>query len=158
MIDNKGGLIMAKNKDFFKIVPRAMQIMIKMEQYIKEESTIDPLLYELIKTRASQINGCAYCLDMHTKDALKIGETSQRLFLLSAWRETSLFTDKEKAALELTEQVTQISQVIIDEDLHDLVLKHFTEKEFADLIIIINQINAWNRINITMLNDIDHSY
>jgi|LSQX01.3.fsa_nt_gb AhpD family alkylhydroperoxidase len=158
MIDNKGGLIMAKNKDFFKIVPKAMQIMIKMEQYIKEESTIDPLLYELIKTRASQINGCAYCLDMHTKDALKIGETSQRLFLLSAWRETSLFTDKEKAALELTEQVTQISQVIIDEDLHDLVLKHFTEKEFADLIIIINQINAWNRINITMLNDIDHSY
>ncbi|NLN51041.1 MAG: carboxymuconolactone decarboxylase family protein [Acholeplasmataceae bacterium] len=149
---------MAKNKDFFKIVPKAMQIMIKMEQYIKEESTIDPLLYELIKTRASQINGCAYCLDMHTKDALKIGETSQRLFLLSAWRETSLFTDKEKAALELTEQVTQISQVIIDEDLHDLVLKHFTEKEFADLIIIINQINAWNRINITMLNDIDHSY
>lgn len=149
---------MAKNVDFFKVVPKAMTIYLQIEQYIKKDTTIDPILFELIKTRVSQINGCAYCLNMHTIDALKLGETAQRLFVLSAWRETNLFTNKEKVALELTEQLTYAATNHIEEGLYEFVLTEFTQKEFADLVIIINQINAWNRINISTHNDIDKNY
>ncbi len=144
--------------DFFALNKEAMHIMLEMEKYLKEKSTLDPILYELIKTRVSQINGCAFCLNMHTKDALKLGESSQRLFLLNAWRDTSLFTDKEKIALELAERVTEISLNEIEESLVEEALEHFTEKEFTDLILAINQINSWNRINITIHSEIDHSY
>lgn len=149
---------MSKRVNFFKIVPKAMKIMLEVEKYIKEDTTIEPILFELIKTRVSQINGCAYCLNMHTIDAVKLGESPRRLYLLNAWRETNIFTDKEKAALELTEQLTYVSTVEVEEDIYEQTLKHFTEKEFADLVIIINQINAWNRINISTHNDVDLNY
>ncbi len=149
---------MPKRVNFFQIVPKAMNIYLQIEKYIKEDTTIDPILFELIKTRVSQINGCAYCLNMHTVDALKMGETAQRLFLLSAWQETDLFTNKEKVALELTEQLTYVATGHVDEELYEYVLTEFSEKEFADLVIIINQINAWNRINISTHNDIDKNY
>ena len=92
---------------------------------------------------------------MHTKDALKIGETNQRIFLLNAWDETRLFTDKEKAALELTEKLTLVATNRVSEELLNKVLKHFTKKEFADLVLLISQINVWNRINVSTSNDID---
>lgn len=149
---------MSKRVNFFKIVPQATKIMLEMERYIQEETTIEPILFELIKTRVSQINGCAYCLNMHVIDAVKLGESPRRLHLLNAWRETKLFTDKEKMALELTEQLTFVSTLEVDEDIYEQVLEHFTEKEFADLVIIINQINAWNRINISTHNDVDLNY
>lgn len=149
---------MSARFNIFKMAPKAMENMLKMEEYIRTETTIDPILYELIKTRVSQINGCAYCLDMHTKDALKLGETPQRLFLLPAWRETKLFTPKEKIALELSERLTEISMDEIDNDLYQEVLEHFSEKEFVDLVIIIAQINTWNRFNIAAASDYDKNY
>ncbi len=149
---------MSARFNIFKMAPKAMENMLKMEEYIRTETTIDPILYELIKTRVSQINGCAYCLDMHTKDALKLGETPQRLFLLPAWRETKLFTPKEKIALELSERLTEISMDEIDNDLYQEVLEHFSEKEFVDLVIIIAQINTWNRFNIAAAADYDKNY
>lgn len=149
---------MGKRVNFFSIAPKAMKIMLDIEKYIKEDTTIEPILFELIKMRVSQINGCAYCLNMHTIDAVKLGESPRRIYLLNAWRETKLFTDKEKMALELTEQLTFVSTVEVDEDLYEQVLEYFTEKEFADLVVIINQINAWNRINISTHNDVDLDY
>ena len=106
-----GGEFMVKKTNFFEVAPKAMGNLIRMENYFRDESTIDPIIKELIKIRASQINGCAYCLNMHTIDALKIGETQQRIFLVSAWWETELFTSKEKAVLRLTEHITQVRRV-----------------------------------------------
>ena len=146
-----------KQIDFFKTAPAGMGNLSKMELYFKE-TAIDPILKELIKTRVSQINGCAFCLNMHTIDALKIGETAQRMFLLNAWRETNLFNDAEKAVLDLTEHVTLISETGVPEDVVEEVLKHFSEKDFVDIMLMIIQINAWNRINIALHNDIDTNY
>lgn len=145
---------MAEKINLFKEAPNAMKVMMAMEKYLHEETTIAPLLLELIKTRVSQINGCAYCLDMHVKDALKLGESAQRIYLLPAWRETSLFTPKEKLVLELAERVTLISDYEIDEDLESELLKEFTKKEFVDLLIAIAQINSWNRLNISVHADV----
>ncbi len=146
-----------KNIDFFKTSPAGMSNMSKMEVYFKE-TAIDPILKELIKTRVSQINGCAFCLNMHTVDALKIGETAQRLFLLNAWRETDLFTPAEKAVLDLAEHVTLISETGVPEEVVTEVLNHFNDKDFVDIMLMIMQINNWNRINIAMHNDIDPEY
>lgn len=147
-----------QKEDFFKVAPEAMKNMLALESYFHNHTTIDPKIMELIKIRASQINGCAYCLNMHTKDALKIGETAQRIFLINAWEETSLFTEKEKVVLELTERLTLISDNRIDEELYQEVKKYFSDKEFVDLVLMIAQINTWNRINISTGNDIDFNY
>ncbi|WP_027409995.1 carboxymuconolactone decarboxylase family protein [Anoxybacteroides tepidamans] len=128
--------------------PEAFQAMLKLEGFIKA-SGLDPKLYELIKIRASQINGCAFCLDMHTRDARAMGETEERLYLLSAWREAPFYTEKERAALELTEAVTRISEQGVPQELYERVRAHFDEKEFVTLIMAINTINAWNRIAIS---------
>ncbi|MGG0934705.1 carboxymuconolactone decarboxylase family protein [Brevibacillus centrosporus] len=128
--------------------PQAFQAMIKLEGYV-QECGLEKSLMELIKIRASQINGCAFCLDMHTKDARKLGETEQRIYLLNAWREAAFYTDAERAALALTEAVTTISVGGVSDELYEEVRKHFDEKQFVSLIMAINVINAWNRLAIT---------
>lgn len=152
----EGSGIMSKI-NFFKVVPKGMDNLLNMESYFKD-STLDSILIELIKIRSSQINKCDYCLNMHTIDAVRIGETSQRIYLLNAGQETSLFTEKEKIVLELTEKVTNISSNIITEEFRNNVLTYFTEKEFAEIVLMICQINTWNRINVTVGNDIDINY
>jgi AhpD family alkylhydroperoxidase len=111
-------------------------------------SGLEPALYELVKTRASQINGCAFCLDMHTKDARSHGETEQRLYALSAWRETPFYSDRERAALEWTEELTLIASHHVPDDLYARVREHFSEQELALLTLAIVQINGYNRIAI----------
>jgi len=150
--------MMVKKINFFKTAPKGMENILKMETYFHEESTIAPIIRELIKIRVSQINGCAYCLNMHTFDALKIGETPQRIFLLNAWWETELFSEKEKAALNLAEHLTMVASEGAPEEIVKEVLNHFTEREFVDLVLMTTQINTWNRINIATHNDIDKSY
>jgi AhpD family alkylhydroperoxidase len=128
--------------------PESLSTMLKLEQFIKE-SGIDPVLYELIKIRASQLNGCAYCLDMHTSDLRKMGESEQRIYLLSAWRDAPFYTEAERAVLELTEAVTLVSNAGVPQSVYDKVRTHFNEKEYVTLIMAINTINCWNRISIS---------
>jgi len=112
-------------------------------------STLEPALRELVKMRASQINGCAYCLDMHSKDARAHGETEQRLYGLNAWREAPYYTDRERAALEWTEALTLIAQHGVPDDLFDRVREHFSEEELVLLSLAVVQINGWNRLAIS---------
>src|SRR5690554_796960 len=133
-----------------------MKKVIAVETSLKGK--LDPILVELIKIRASQINGCAYCLNMHTIDALKLGETNQRIFLLNAWRETDLFTEKEKVVLELAERLTLVANNHVDDELYTKLSKYYTNEDFANLVLIIAQINTCNRINIATNNDIDKNY
>src|SRR5919198_2756433 len=105
-------------------------------------------LLELVKMRASQINGCAFCLDMHSKDARARGESEQRLYLLNAWREAPFYTERERAALAWTEAVTLITDGHVPDDVYDEVRAHFSEKELADLTLAVATINAWNRLSI----------
>lgn len=121
-----------------------MKPMLALEQYIAAGS-IEPALVHLVKMRASQINGCAFCLDMHSRDARKQGESEQRLYVLSAWREVSLFNDRERAALEWTEAVTNIANSPISDALYQRVRTQFSEQELLDLNMIVVAINAWNR-------------
>jgi AhpD family alkylhydroperoxidase len=137
--------------DYYNVAPDALKIMMEMEKYTKTTG-LDRKLRELIKIRASQINGCAYCINMHTADARKMGESEQRLFCLTAWRECTFYTDAEKAALELTEYVTLIATKRVPEELYKRVREHYNEKQYVDLILLINQINSWNRISIAMGN------
>lgn len=120
------------------------------ESYLKECKTLkknlDPKLLELVKTRASQINGCAYCVDMHTKDARKTGESEQRLYSLSLWRESPFYSERERAALEWTEELTLISQNEISEELFQRVRQQFSEEDLIDLTAAVCQINTWNRL------------
>jgi AhpD family alkylhydroperoxidase len=111
-------------------------------------TTLEPALRELVKLRASQINGCAYCIDMHTKDARAAGESEQRLYALSAWRETPFFNDRERAALEWTEHLTLISEKHVPDTLFQRMREHFTEEELMLLALAVVQINAWNRFAI----------
>lgn len=138
---------MKSRLDYNKVSPEALKGMIELEKYL-HNSSLDKITFELVKTRASQINACAYCLDMHTKDARKAGETEQRLYALSAWRETSFFTDKERAALEWTEEITLIGQHRISDELYARMLQQFSEKELVDLTMAIIAINGWNRLAI----------
>lgn len=131
----------------FEVAPEAMKGLLEMEKYA-HDSGLEQSLYELIKTRASQINGCAYCLDMHTKDARKIGETEQRLYTLSTWKETPFFTDRERAALAWTESLTLISENDVPDSLYEATRKYFSEKELVALTIAIVAINGWNRLAI----------
>ena len=111
-----------------------------------ETSGLERKLLELVKIRASQINGCAYCIDMHTKDARAAGETEQRIYALSAWHETPFFTDRERAALEWTEAVTRIGDTHVPDEAYDQVRQHFDEQELVALTFAVVVINAWNRL------------
>ena len=139
---------MEQRLNYAKVSPDALRAMLELEKNVLS-STIERPLYELVKIRASQINHCAYCLDMHTKDARKAGETEQRIYALSAWRETPFFTERERAALEWTEAVTVISQNDIPDSLYESVHKEFNEKEMVDLTMAVIAINGWNRLAIS---------
>lgn len=138
---------MKERLDYAKVAPNALKAMLELEKYMAT-SGLERTLYELVKTRTSQINGCAYCIDMHTKDARKAGETEQRLYALNAWRETPFFTKRERAALEWTECLTLISENDIPDTLYDSVRTHFDEKEIVALSMAIVAINGWNRLAI----------
>lgn len=131
-----------------KLEPKAYEAMIGLENYLAQTG-LDKTLYELIKTRASQINGCAYCINMHTRDAMKLGETPQRLFLLNAWRETELFTEKERAVLALTEAMTLITNGHVPDEIYKNAENQLTPNELAAVIMAVVAINGWNRIAIT---------
>lgn len=145
---------MERRVNYYETAPEAIDIMIEMEKYTKK-TNIDRLLRELIKIRASQINGCAHCLNMHTKDARKMGETEQRIYCVSAWQECTFYSEAEKVALELTEYITEIANKRVPDELYHRVREHFSEKEYVDLVIIINQINSWNRLSVSMNNYVD---
>ncbi|MHA6697269.1 carboxymuconolactone decarboxylase family protein [Chryseobacterium sp. A321] len=134
--------------------PAALQAMLGLEKYLSQ-SGLDKNLFELIKIRASQLNGCAYCLNMHTRDALKIGETPQRIFLLDAWRETKLYTPKERAVLALTEKVTLISKGPISDEAYAEAKAHLSDQQLAAVLMAIVTINGWNRLGITLENELD---
>src|SRR5689334_15492430 len=134
--------------DFPKTAPGAYMAMRGLEAYVRQ-SGLEPGLLELVKIRASQLNGCAYCIDMHTKDARAHGETEQRLYALSAWRETPFFTDRERAALEWAEHLTLIASKGISDELFARVHEHFSEEEMMHLTLAVVQINSWNRLAIT---------
>jgi AhpD family alkylhydroperoxidase len=123
----------------------ALQAMFGLQKAV-HDSGLDPKLQELVKLRASQINGCAYCIDMHTKDARALGESEQRLYAVSVWQETPFFTEQEKAALAWTEALTLISQMHVSDALYERVRRHFGEKELVDLTLAIIAINGWNRL------------
>lgn len=129
------------------VEPGIYQAMAAADQQVKSFD-IDPKLTELIKVRVSQINGCGYCIDYHTKDALKLGETPQRLFALSAWWETPFFTDEEQAALKLAEEVTLIHNQGVTDETYKKAVELFGEKKLAQIIFIAITINGWNRIAI----------
>jgi len=135
--------------DARKYATEAQKAMFALEQYIAG-CGLDPGLIHLLKMRASQINGCAYCIDMHSKDARALGETEQRLYELDAWRETPFYTDRERAALSWTEAVTLVSQTHVPDAVFEEVRKYFSEKEIVDLTFAISTINAWNRLAIAL--------
>jgi len=128
--------------------PAGFQALLKLEDAAKKMG-LDPVLNELIKIRASQLNGCAYCIDMHASDLRNMGETEQRLNLIVVWREAPMFTDKERAVLALTEAVTLISQAGVPQAVYDEVREHFSENEIVALLMAINAINCWNRMAIS---------
>ena len=134
--------------DFKKVEPAAFQAMLKLENYL-ENTDLEPIQKELIKIRASQLNGCAYCLNSHTRDARALGETERRIYTLSAWRETSYFTAEEKAILALTEEVTTIEKGVSDETYNN-ALKVLGEQKTAQTIMAAITINAWNRIGVSL--------
>src|SRR3954464_6872053 len=122
--------------DYGKAAPGSVQAMYKLEKYVEESGLERPLL-ELIRTRVSQINGCAFCIDMHTKDARAAGETEQRLYGLSAWREAPYYSERERAALAWAEAVTEIGHGHVPDELYDEVKQQFTEKELVDLTMAV---------------------
>lgn len=133
--------------------PEAYKAMMGLEKYIASTS-LTPTHKELIKIRASQINSCAFCINMHTRDARKIGETEQRIYLLNAWRETTLYTEEERSILAITEEVTLI-QNHLSKNTYDNARKLFDKKYIAEIIMMITTINAWNRIAIATEMPID---
>lgn len=133
--------------DGMKVAPGVLEAMLGIEKYL-HRSGLDRNLLNLINLRASQINGCAYCLDMHWKDLRAAGETEQRLYGLDAWRESPYYTDRERAALAWTEAVTNIQEGRVKDSVFEEVRKFFSEKEIADLTLAVAAINSWNRLNI----------
>lgn len=133
--------------NYGKAAPGAMKAMNALESYIAE-CGIEPGLQDLVKLRASQINGCAYCVDMHSLDARAGGDSEQRLYALPVWRETPFFTERERAALLWTEELTLIARNHVPDEVYAQVRPHFTDAELANLTLVIATINAWNRFGI----------
>ena len=133
--------------NYAKAAPGAYQAMRGLEKYL-HECGLEEKLIHLIKLRASQINGCAYCLDMHWKDLRALGEDEARLYLLDAWRESPGYTERERAALEWTEALTLVAEDQVPDAVYDAVRPHFSEKELSDLSLAVATINAWNRLSI----------
>ena len=141
-------VMMQPRLDYQKAAPEALKAMAGLERYIRTSSRLEPSLLELLKTRASQINGCAYCIDMHTKDARAAGETEQRLYGLNAWREAPFYTERERAALEWTEALTLITEGHVPDDVFARARQHFSEEELVNLALAVVTINGWNRLAI----------
>lgn len=139
--------------DFNRVSPRALQAMLGLQTYVNK-SGLEKSLLELVKMRASQINGCGYCLDMHSKDALAAGETEQRLHLLNAWREAPFYSDRERAALEWTEALTLVHEEHVPDPVFDSVRAHFSEEEMGNLSLAIVAINGWNRLCIAFRKEV----
>src|SRR3984885_451941 len=132
-----------------KVSPAAYQAMLGLEMFVREQTKLEPALLHLVKMRASQINGCAYCLDLHSKDARAEGETEQRLYALSAWEETPFFTDRERVALALTEAITLVREVHVPDAVYEKAKESFFDEELVNLTLAIITINGWNRLAIT---------
>jgi len=131
--------------EYRKFSPEALQGMLALEKYLAG-CGLDHKFMHLLKLRASQINGCAFCIDMHSLDARAAGETEQRLYALNAWRETPFFTDRERAGLAWIEAVTLVAQTHVPDEVYEEALAHFSEKEIVDLTYLAMTINAWNRL------------
>lgn len=139
---------MKQRLDFFEANPNAMNALLALEEQIGK-SSLEKSLAELVRLRASQINGCAFCVDMHTANARKGGETDRRLAAVVVWRETPFFTDRERAALEWTEAVTLVSQGQVRDAVWEAVKPHFNDEEIVDLTLLVSVINSWNRFAIS---------
>ena len=131
--------------DYRKFSQEPYQAMLALEKYLTT-CGLDHKFMHLLKLRASQINGCAFCIDMHSLDARAVGETEQRLYALNAWRETPFFTDRERAGLAWIEAVTLVAQTHVPDEIYEEALAHFSEKEIVDLTYLAMTINAWNRL------------
>ena len=138
---------MQSRLDFYSANPDAIKVLREVENQISK-SALDILLKELVRLRASQINGCAFCLDLHVSDASKAGESERRLATVSAWRETPFFSERERAALEWTEALTLVSQHHVPDAVWNAVRTHFSQAELVDLTLLITSINSWNRFAI----------
>ena len=139
---------MKPRMNFYQAAPETVNALMALENQVTS-SGLEQSLIELVKTRASQINGCAYCINMHTQDARKHGETEQRLYLLNAWQESPVYTDRERAALAWTDAVTRISETHAPDDVYQQVRAQFSEAETVNLTMLIGTINAWNRLAIS---------
>lgn len=134
--------------EYRKVAPGVMQAMSGLERYL-DECGLEPSLLDLVKLRASQINGCAYCIDMHAKDAHARDESEQRLYALSAWRETPFYSERERAALAWTEAVTLVADGHVPDEVYEQARQQFSEKELVDLTLAVVAINGWNRLAIS---------
>jgi AhpD family alkylhydroperoxidase len=135
--------------NYSKADPKALPLLLAVEAHIGT-SSLDPKLLHVVKMRASQINGCAFCLDMHSKDARADGETEQRLYGLDAWEEAPYYNERERAALEWTEAVTLLGNGHVSDSTYERVRPHFSEAEIAALTLAIAMINSWNRLNVAL--------
>jgi AhpD family alkylhydroperoxidase len=144
-LNNKGESGMEHRLNPFTASPKGYQAMAALQAFA-DSCGIERRLLELVKMRASQINGCAYCLDMHSKDARALGETEQRLYALNAWRETPFYSERERAALEWAEAITLVSETHAPDDAYERVVKQFSPEELANLTLAITAINSWNRL------------
>ena len=131
----------------FEAAPKEMKAWLECSN-VMHQTRLEPRLMYLVQMRASQINGCAVCLNMHSTDARKAGETEQRLYLLDAWRDSPLYSERERAALGWTEALTLVSETHAPDDAYEVLRRHFTEEEQVKLTLLIGLVNAWNRINI----------
>ena len=144
---------MAPANRLHKVGSGALRAMYGLEKYLAE-SSVEPPLRELIKLRASQINGCAYCIDMHWKDARAAGESEQRLYGLAAWREAPYYSERERAAPAWTEELTLIAEHHVSDELYEQTRRQFSEQELVDLTLAVGTINAWNRIAISFRSEV----
>jgi AhpD family alkylhydroperoxidase len=144
---------MTRKVNYLQVAPDAYRAMAGLQRYVAE-SGLEHSLMELVKLRASQINGCAYCLDMHSKDARAAGETEQRIYVLSAWREAPFYSERERAALAWTEAVTRLGEGGVPDEVYETAREQFTDKELVDLTMAIVTINGWNRLAISLGADV----
>ncbi|MCC9076093.1 carboxymuconolactone decarboxylase family protein [Litorilinea aerophila] len=140
--------------DYAHVAPEGIRTLHALERYLAT-STIERPLRELVNLRASLINGCAYCIDMHTKDARAAGESEQRLYALAAWHEAPFYTERERAALAWTDAVTRVSETHVPDTLFAEVRRHFSEQELVDLTLAVVAINGWNRLSISFRPEVD---
>ncbi len=145
---------MEQRLNIHTIEPNALKGIFAIENYLNE-SNVSKSYIHLIKIRASQINSCAFCINMHTREALKAGETQQRLFLLDVWKDSGLFTDVEQVLLQLTEEITLIHQEGLSDNTYTNIRKFFTENQIAQIIMVVIAINAWNRIAVSTHMQLD---